>query len=92
MGPYLKDEEREFHSFEEKEKPQPDLSAVFTGSQALEKAPEIKGVPTGIEGLDDLFFIVTQENGKLQKKSLKGIPAYSVFNITGVSDTGKSLR
>ena len=92
MGPYFKDEEREFHSFEEKEKPQPDLSAVFNGSQALEKAPEIKGVPTGIEGLDDLFFIVNQENGKLQKKSLKGIPAYSVFNITGVSDTGKSLR
>lgn len=91
MGPYFKDEEREFHSFEEKEKPQPDLSAVFTGSQALEKAPEIKGVPTGIEGLDDLFFIVIQENGKLQKRSLKGIPAYSVFNITGVSDTGKSL-
>jgi len=36
MGPYFKDGEREFHSFEEK-KPQPDLSAVFTGSQALEK-------------------------------------------------------
>jgi KaiC domain protein len=34
---------------------------------------------------------VTSENGKLVKKNLGGIPAYSVFNITGVSDTGKSL-
>jgi len=32
MGPYFKDEEKEFHSFEEEEKPQPDLSVVFTGS------------------------------------------------------------
>jgi hypothetical protein len=75
-----------------KKNPSQTFQRYSPGSQALEKAPEIKGVPTGIEGLDDLFFIVTQENGKLQKKSLKGIPAYSVFNITGVSDTGKSLR
>ncbi|RUM62177.1 MAG: KaiC domain-containing protein [Persephonella sp.] len=66
-------------------------TAIFTGSQALEKAPKIYGIPTGIEGLDDLFFTVEVENGKVVKKSLKGIPAYSVFNITGVSDTGKSL-
>lgn len=68
-----------------------DLSAVFKGSEAIEKAPKIYGVPTGIEGLDDLFFIVVSEKGKLVKKNLGGIPAYSVFNITGVSDTGKSL-
>ncbi len=65
--------------------------AVFLGSQAIEKAPEIKGVPTGVEGLDDLFFVVREEKGKLVKKPLGGIPAYSVFNITGISDTGKSL-
>ncbi len=70
---------------------EPDLKSIYTGSQAIKKAPKIYGVPTGIEGLDDLFFIVTSENGKLVKKSLRGIPAYSVFNITGVSDTGKSL-
>lgn len=68
-----------------------ELSAVFKGSQAIEKAPKIYGVPTGIDGLDDMFFIVTSEDGKLIRKSLGGIPAYSVFNITGVSDTGKSL-
>jgi KaiC domain protein len=70
---------------------EPDLKSIYTGSQALKKAPKVYGVPTGIAGLDDLFFIVTSENGKLVKKNLGGIPAYSVFNITGVSDTGKSL-
>jgi KaiC domain protein len=65
--------------------------SIFTGSKALENAPKIYGVPTGVEGLDDLFFTVESEDGKIVKKSLRGIPAYSVFNITGVSDTGKSL-
>ncbi|MFN3568418.1 MAG: KaiC domain-containing protein [Caldimicrobium sp.] len=70
---------------------EPDLKAVFKGSEALVKAPKLYGIPSGIEGLDDLFFIVESEGGKLIKKSLGGIPAYSVLNITGVSDTGKSL-
>ncbi|MFN3505462.1 MAG: KaiC domain-containing protein, partial [Caldimicrobium sp.] len=70
---------------------EPDLKAVFKGSEALVKAPKLYGIPSGIEGLDDLFFIVNTEGGKLIKKSLGGIPVYSVFNITGVSDTGKSL-
>lgn len=65
--------------------------SIYTGSKALESAPKIYGVPTGVEGLDDLFFTVESEDGKIIKKSLNGIPAYSVFNITGVSDTGKSL-
>ena len=65
--------------------------SIFIGSEALKKAPEIVGVPTGIEGLDDLFFTVKEKNGKLQQVPLGGIPKYSVFNITGVSDTGKSL-
>lgn len=70
---------------------EPDLKSIYTGSQAIKKAPKIYGVPSGIEGLDNLFFIVTSENEKIVKKNLGGIPAYSVFNITGVSDTGKSL-
>ena len=65
--------------------------SIFVGSEALKKAPEIVGVPTGIEGLDDLFFTVKEIDGKLQQVPLGGIPKYSVFNITGVSDTGKSL-
>jgi len=70
---------------------EPDLKSIFKGGEALAKAPKLYGIPTGIQGLDELFFIVTSENGKIVKKSLNGIPAYSVFNITGVSDTGKSL-
>ncbi len=65
--------------------------SIFIGSKALENAPEIVGVSTGIEGLDELFFTLKEENGKLEQVSLKGVPKYSVFNITGVSDTGKSL-
>jgi len=70
---------------------EPDLKAIFKGSEALVKAPKLYGIPSGIEGLDELFFIVTSEDQKLVKKPLGGIPAYSVLNITGVSDTGKSL-
>jgi len=89
MGSHFIDDEKAF--LEEKERATPDFSAVFTGSKALEKAPEFHGISTGIEGLDDLFFIVENVQGKLVKKPLNGIPSYSVFNITGVSDTGKSL-
>ncbi|MGB9910378.1 MAG: KaiC domain-containing protein [Candidatus Hydrothermia bacterium] len=69
----------------------PDLNAIFTGSRALEKAPKIYGIPTGVEGLDTLFYTISTEKGKPELKPLGGIPSYSVFNITGVSDTGKSL-
>jgi KaiC domain protein len=65
--------------------------AVITAKEASKKAPKIEGVSTGIEGLDELFFIAEIENGKPVKKPLGGIPKYSVCNITGVNDTGKSL-
>lgn len=57
----------------------------------MKQAPKITGVPTGVEGLDELFFTVEVKDGKPVKKSLGGIPTYAVFNVTGVSDTGKSL-
>ncbi|MBC7122511.1 MAG: KaiC domain-containing protein [Pseudothermotoga sp.] len=59
--------------------------------EAVKQAPKITGVPTGIEGLDELFFTVEVKDGKPVKKPLGGIPTYAVFNVTGVSDTGKSL-
>ena len=71
--------------------PQVVKSSIFTANQALEKAPEIVGVPTGVEGLDELFFTVKEVDGELKQVPLGGIPRYSVMNITGVSDTGKSL-
>ncbi|EDP74193.1 KaiC domain-containing protein [Hydrogenivirga sp. 128-5-R1-1] len=90
MADYKKYEEDAPYQ-EEHLRPEVVKEAVFIGSEALAKAPKVYGVPTGIEGLDELFFIVEVENGKIVKKNLGGIPAYSVFNITGVSDTGKSL-
>ena len=65
--------------------------AIIPASDALKKAPEIKGIPTGIEGLDDLFFIPEIKENKPVKKILGGMPSFSVCNITGVNDTGKSL-
>jgi KaiC domain protein len=65
--------------------------AVSTLKETGKRAPEIKGIPTGIEGLDELFFTTKIENGKPKLVPLGGIPQYSVFNITGISDTGKSL-
>ena len=60
---------------------------ILIGSKAIENAPQLIGIPTGIEGLDDLFFTI--KDG--QTVPLGGIPQYSVFNITGINDTGKSL-
>ncbi len=59
--------------------------------EAGERAPELEGVPTGIEGLDDLFFTAVMKKGNPKKISLGGIPRYAIFNLTGIADTGKSL-
>ncbi len=66
-------------------------SSIFKPSELLEKIPKLEGVKSGIEGLDDLFFTIEEREGELVKVSLGGIPKFSVFNLTGVSDTGKSL-
>ncbi len=65
--------------------------AIIPAKEALKKAPKLEGIKTGIEGLDELFFIAEIENKKPVKKNLGGMPKYSVCNITGVNDTGKSL-
>jgi len=65
--------------------------AIIPAKEAFKKAPKLEGVKTGIEGLDELFFIAEIENNKPVKKPLGGMPKYSVCNITGVNDTGKSL-
>lgn len=64
---------------------------IIVGKEALQHAPKLEGVPTGVDGVDDLFYAVSVEGGKIKKVSLGGIPRYSVMNLTGVSDTGKSL-
>ncbi len=65
--------------------------AITPLGEAEKKAPKLFGVPTGVEGLDELFFITKWENGKGKVIPLNGIPSLAVVNITGVSDTGKSL-
>ncbi len=73
------------------EKPQVIEEGIWVAGEALKKAPDLRGVPTGVEGLDELFFNSEIKEGKVVKKPLGGIPAYAVVNLTGVSDTGKSL-
>ncbi|NPB09768.1 MAG: KaiC domain-containing protein [Thermodesulfobacteria bacterium] len=65
--------------------------AIYRVSEAREKAPELKGVATGVPGLDDLFYVIEWEGQKPVRKSLGGIPLGCVANITGMPDTGKSL-
>jgi len=65
--------------------------AVLSLKDIGDRAVEIRGVSTGVEGLDNLFFITKIEKGKTKVVNLGGIPQYSVFNLTGISDTGKSL-
>lgn len=69
----------------------PFLEGVGLLKEVAQRAPRLEGVPTGVEGLDALFFITEWQDGKPVKRSLGGIPRYSVMQVTGVSDTGKSL-
>ena len=75
----------------ELEKPQIVEEGIVTSKEALVEAPEIEGMHSGIEGLDEMFFVTEIKKGRAVKKTLGGIPRYSVFNITGASDTGKTL-
>jgi len=65
--------------------------AILRPSEAAAKAPPLKGVPTGVEGLDELFFRVEWKEGRPARKPLGGIPLGAVVNLTGMPDTGKSL-
>ena len=68
------------------------LQAISTAKEAIKKAPKLFGVPSGVEGLDELFFTISVgEDGKPKRIPLNGLPSYSVLNLTGISDTGKSL-
>jgi len=64
---------------------------VYSVEEVSRYAPRLFGIPTGVEGLDNLFYKVEYVDGKPVKKPLGGYPYLSVLNITGVADTGKSL-
>jgi len=69
----------------------PRLEALSLASEAAERAPELEGVPTGVPGLDELFFVTEFRGGKPRVRPLPGFPRYAAVHVTGVSDTGKSL-
>lgn len=69
----------------------PIVEAISLLSTAAKQAPPLEGVPTGVEGLDDLFFTVEWSEGAPRQRSLGGIPRYAIMQVTGVADTGKSL-
>ncbi len=81
----------EIEGKEARYEPHPFVKGVKTLKEAGKEAPKLEGVPTGVEGLDELFFTSVVEKGKAKRVPLGGIPKYAVINITGVSDTGKSL-
>ncbi len=64
---------------------------LIVGDKLVAKAPKIEGVSTGIEGLDELFFVIQSKKKKIQKRPLGGIPKYSIMQVTGINDTGKSI-
>ena len=73
------------------EKAKVEKEAVEVLKEAGKRAPKLFGIPSGVEGLDELFFTTKIEDGKVKKVPLGGIPHLAVVNITGISDTGKSL-
>lgn len=64
---------------------------VFPLSEIRGEIPKLFGVPSGVPGLDELFFTFDYSNGEPRKVPLKGFPASAVIHITGIPDTGKSL-
>lgn len=77
--------DEKFRESEEVRKPEVVEESIWVAGEAVKKAPKMYGVPTGVEGLDELFFTAEIQEGKVIKKPLGGIPAYSVTNITGVA-------
>ncbi|MFN4180003.1 MAG: KaiC domain-containing protein [Armatimonadota bacterium] len=75
----------------EHKKKKPVVESLSTLREAGKRAPRLFGIASGVEGLDDLFFITEIQDGKPVKKPIGGYPSHAVVNITGVPDTGKSL-
>ena len=60
-------------------------------SELSGEMPRLSGVKTGVEGLDDLFFVTEFDGSRAAVRPLGGYPHRAVLNITGTPDTGKSL-
>ncbi|HBT50425.1 MAG TPA: KaiC domain-containing protein [Caldanaerobacter subterraneus] len=55
------------------------------------KTPKLFGIPSGIPGLDELFYTAEIEEGEIVRVPLQGLPSASVIHLAGVPDTGKTL-
>ncbi len=63
---------------------------IYRASE-IKNPPKLFGFKTGVPGLDEMFFTIEWTDDRPIKKPLGGIPAYSVVNLTGMPDTGKSI-
>ncbi len=63
---------------------------IYRASE-IKNPPKLFGFKTGVPGLDEMFFTIEWTDDRPRKKPLGGIPAYSVVNLTGMPDTGKSI-
>ncbi len=66
------------------------MKHVYEMKELAKRAPKLFGIPTGTR-LDEMFYKVVYENESYVKQPLGGLPSYSVINVTGIPDTGKSL-
>lgn len=67
------------------------VAGVYSFSELEKEAPPLEGVPTGVPGLDSLFFRLVPHGDGLKRVPLPGFPRFAVIHLTGVPDTGKSL-
>jgi len=68
-----------------------DIKQYLYKASDIRETPKLFGFKTGVPGLDDMFYKIEWTDERPIKRSLGGIPAYSVVNLTGIPDTGKSL-
>lgn len=64
---------------------------IETLDEAGKKAPKLYGIPSGVDGLDNLFFTAKIEGDEVKQIPLGGYPAGAIINLTGIPETGKSL-
>ncbi len=92
LSPWEADDSAEFSAEEKETAREPLRESVEVLREVSRRAPKLEGTPTGVPGLDDLFFMtVLDERDRPRRVPLKGFPQYAVIHLTGVSDTGKSL-
>lgn len=70
---------------------EPLVESISLLTELKDKQVEIRGVSTGVPGLDEMFFTTRLENGRAVIQPLGGYPERAIIHLTGASETGKSL-